>query len=234
MTVTIAVAATLSLAAAHGAELRGSKAASAASTTVSLNPRGGQPARVVKRSTTGLPAWVPIPLAKPPEARRQPPREKICRMIETSAREHGLPARFFARLIWQESRFRVAAVSHAGAQGIAQFMPATAAERNLPDPFDPKQALRAAAGLLSSLKQRFGNLGLAAAAYNAGPGRVSDWLRKTRRLPGETRRYVEAITGHPASTWAKAATGKEDLRIAVAGRADADCRSTGFVVASSD
>jgi hypothetical protein len=59
------------------------------------------------------------------------------------------------------------------------------------DPFDPNQALWAAAGLLSSLKQRFGNLGLAAAAYNAGPGRVSAWLRKRKRLPAETRNYVE-------------------------------------------
>jgi soluble lytic murein transglycosylase-like protein len=135
------------------------------------------------------------------------------------------------RLIWQESRFRVTAVSHAGAQGIAQFMPATAAERDLDNPFDPEQALWAAAGLLSSLKQRFGNLGLAAAAYNAGPKRVSDWLRKKRRLPAETRHYVKAITGQPASSWAKSAKTKESSALAD-DTADAGCVLT--VVAMAD
>jgi hypothetical protein len=126
---------------------------------------------------------IPMPLLKPPPAWRQPPTETICRLIRSAAREHEIPAGFLTRLIWQESRFRVTAVSHAGAQGIAQFMPATAAERDLEDPFDPRQAVRAAASLLSSLNERFGNLGLAAAAYNAGPGRVSAWLRKRKRLP---------------------------------------------------
>jgi hypothetical protein len=147
-----------------------------------------------------IPAAVPIPLVKP-RVRHQPPREAICGMIEAAAREHALPVRFLTRLIWQESRFKVSAVSHAGARGIAQFMPATAAERDLRDPFDPKQALWAAAGLLGSLKQRFGNLGLAAAAYNAGPGRVTEWLDNKRLLPEETRNYVRAITGRPARSW---------------------------------
>lgn len=155
-------------------------------------------------------AVVPIPLVKP-HVRRQPPREAICGMIEAAAREHALPVRFLTRLIWQESRFKVSAVSHAGARGIAQFMPATAAERDLRDPFDPKQALWAAAGLLGSLKQRFGNLGLAAAAYNAGPGRVTEWLNNKRLLPQETRHYVWAITGRPARSWAEPAGEEADL-----------------------
>jgi soluble lytic murein transglycosylase-like protein len=173
-------------------------------------------------------AEVPVPTAKP--AWRQPPAATICTMIATAARMHAIPARFLTRLIWQESRFRVTAVSHAGAQGIAQFMPATAAERDLEDPFDPNQALWAAAGLLSSLKQRFGNFGLAAAAYNAGPGRVSAWLRKRKRLPAETRNYVEAITGRPASSWATAK--KQDLGIAGKSEAETICAST--VVAMAD
>ena len=147
-------------------------------------------------------AAIPIPMLRPPPERRQPPRETLCEIIEAAAREHELPVKFLTRLIWQESRFRVSAVSHAGALGIAQFMPATAAERKLKDPLNPHQALWAAAGLLNSLKRRFGNLGLAAAAYNAGPKRVSDWLGKKRRLPEETRHYVKAITGRPASSWA--------------------------------
>src|SRR5205814_6611619 len=64
------------------------------------------------------------------------------------------------------------AVSPKGAEGIAQFMPGTAAERGLANPFDPEQAIPHAARFLAELKRRFGNLGMAAAAYNAGPARV--------------------------------------------------------------
>src|SRR5262245_29997959 len=68
--------------------------------------------------------------------------ESLCLMIESAAVAHQLPLEFFARVIWQESRFRanvVGPVTRSGerAQGIAQFMPRTAAERGLLDPFDP-------------------------------------------------------------------------------------------------
>eukprot|EP01035_Chromulina_nebulosa_P056508 gene56508-77441_t len=89
-------------------------------------------------------------------------------------RRFDLPLEFFARVIWQESRFQadaVGPVTRSGhrAQGIAQFMPGTANERRLLDPFDPVQALPKSAEFLSELRGKFGNLGLAAAAYNAGP-----------------------------------------------------------------
>jgi hypothetical protein len=93
------------------------------------------------------------------------------------------------------------AVSPVGAQGIAQFMPGTAAERGLTAPFDPHQALPKSAEFLAELRQRFGNLGLAAAAYNAGPQRVTGWLAGRRSLPLETRNYVMAITGYGADLW---------------------------------
>ena len=110
---------------------------------------------------------------------------------------------FFTRLIWQESRFNPGAVSPKGAAGIAQFMPRTAAERGLADPFEPLQALRGSASYLRELRTTFrGNLGLAAAAYNAGPGRVEAWLAGRRSLPGETRAYVRTVTGHTADAWA--------------------------------
>lgn len=125
----------------------------------------------------------------------------VCRTIEDTAREAGLDAHFFARLIWQESRFNANAVSHAGAQGIAQFMPGTARMRGLADPFNPAEALRASAALLTDLRDQFGNLGLAAAAYNAGPGRVDRFVARRSGLPGETRAYVATITGHPATAW---------------------------------
>jgi hypothetical protein len=129
--------------------------------------------------------------------------DDICRALEEDAAENELPVEFFARVIWQESRFNARAVSRAGAQGIAQFMPRTAAERGLLDPFDPVQALPKSAEFLRELRGQFGNLGLAAAAYNAGPQRVRDWMAGSRTLPAETRNYVLAITGIPVDEWAR-------------------------------
>lgn len=142
-------------------------------------------------------------------------RESICLMIEAAARANDLPVEFFARVIWQESRFRPEAVgprtrSGDNAQGIAQFMPRTAAERGLLDPFDPVQALPKSAEFLRELRDQFGNLGLAAAAYNAGPQRVRGWLGGTRTLPSETRRYVAAITGISADDWARGGSREPD------------------------
>src|SRR4030088_1094369 len=114
---------------------------------------------------------------KPPDtARETDTREAMCLMIESAAKANDLPLEFFARVIWQESRFQsdaVGPVTRNGqrAQGIAQFMPGTANERRLLDPFDPVQALPKSAEFLSELRNQFGNLGLAAAAYNAGPRR---------------------------------------------------------------
>ena len=147
----------------------------------------------------------PANQATPPPAPNTPPSaDDICRAIEQDAAENALPVEFFARVIWQESRFNALAVSRKGAQGIAQFMPATAGYRGLADPFDPIEALKNSASYLHDLKAQFGNLGLAAAAYNAGPGRVSAFLTGHRGLPDETRNYVAIITGWTADEWASA------------------------------
>jgi hypothetical protein len=135
-------------------------------------------------------------------------RDSVCLLIESAARARDLPVEFFARVIWQESRFqadRVGPLTRSGqrAQGIAQFMPATASERRLLDPFDPVQALPKAAEFLGELRGQFGNLGLAAAAYNAGPQRVRDWMAGKRTLPAETRNYVAAVTGISVDDWIK-------------------------------
>jgi hypothetical protein len=139
-------------------------------------------------------------------------REAICLMIESAAKSQDLPLEFFARVIWQESRFQSDAVgpmTRRGqrAQGIAQFMPGTASERRLLDPFDPVQALPKSAEFLNELRGQFGNLGLAAAAYNAGPRRVQEWLAGTGAMPSETRNYVYAITGTSVDGWAAAGKG---------------------------
>jgi hypothetical protein len=125
----------------------------------------------------------------------------LCGIVEASAKAEGLPVNFFTRLIWRESAFQPQAVSPAGAMGVAQFMPGTALERGLSDPFDPAIAIPGSAKFLAELSQRFGNLGLAAAAYNAGPNSLAHWLAGKGPLPFETQDYVLAITGHDVEEW---------------------------------
>lgn len=112
----------------------------------------------------------------------------ICLMIQSAARANALPVDFFARLIWVESRFRadeIGPLTYTGqrAQGIAQFMPGTAFEHGLIEPFNPIEALPKSGEFLAQLRDQFGNLGLAAAAYNAGPDRVREFLAGSRDLP---------------------------------------------------
>ena len=159
-------------------------------------------------------------------ARVSSSQESICLMMESAAAANGLPLGFFVRVIWKESGFRPGAVGPVTrngerAQGIAQFMPQTAAERGLLDPFDPVQALPKAAEFLRRLRAQFGNLGLAAAAYNAGPKRVQDWLGGRGALPDETQRYVQAITGHSAQDWA--AAGREGTNASVSRASGPSC-----------
>ncbi|MGC2781921.1 MAG: lytic transglycosylase domain-containing protein [Bradyrhizobium sp.] len=150
--------------------------------------------------------------SKPADPKESGTREAICLMIESAAKANDLPLEFFARVIWQESRFQsdaVGPVTRNGqrAQGIAQFMPGTANERELLDPLDPVQALPKSAQFLAELRDQFGNLGLAAAAYNAGPRRLQDWLTGKGQMPWETRNYVSAITGASIDDWAAAGKG---------------------------
>ncbi|KPF65533.1 hypothetical protein IP69_17715 [Bosea sp. AAP35] len=151
----------------------------------------------------GALAWVASCAAQPALASepQESIAETICRLIERAALDSKLPVSFFTRLIWRESSFRPNVTSSAGAQGVAQFMPGTASERGLADPFDPEAAIPASAAYLAALKGQFGNLGLAAAAYNAGPGRVSRWLGQGGSLPLETQAYVRFITGRSVEDW---------------------------------
>ena len=124
--------------------------------------------------------------------------DRVCTLIAAEAGRNGLPKDFFARLIWKESRFDPNAVSPAGAEGIAQFMPGTAKMRGLADPFDVGQAIAASAAYLAEMRTGYGNLGLAAAAYNAGETRVARWLDSGGFLPLETEDYVLDIMGEPS------------------------------------
>jgi Transglycosylase SLT domain len=141
----------------------------------------------------------PVHAAKAPD--RKAFAQSVCTAIDKSSAANNLDRVFFTRLLWKESLFDPNAVSPKGAQGLAQFMPDTAERRNLADPFDPLAAIAASAHFLSDLKKQFGNLGLAAAAYNAGEGRVERWLAGTSQLPDETEDYVVSITGHIADNW---------------------------------
>ena len=84
--------------------------------------------------------------------------DTVCPLMQREADATGLPPMPFVRLIWKESRFDPQAVSPKGAQGIAQFMPGTAADRGLDDPFEPKEAIVHSASLLADLKAEFGNI----------------------------------------------------------------------------
>jgi hypothetical protein len=125
----------------------------------------------------------------------------VCEAIATYAKRYQLPEAFFARLIWQESRFDPAAISPAGAEGIAQFIGSTARLRGLGNAFDPASALQKSAEYLRELQLKYGNLGLAAAAYNAGEGRISRVVNANAGVPFETRNYVSIITGYPIDAW---------------------------------
>nr|WP_238201699.1 lytic transglycosylase domain-containing protein [Methylobacterium aerolatum] len=163
-------------------------------------------ARLVLATVAGVVLASPA-AAIPSEGATETVEQALCRLIDESAKTRDLPVAFLTRLIWRESSFRVGVVSPAGAQGVAQFMPGTARERGLLDPFDPEQAIPHAAHLLSDLRRQFGNLGLAAAAYNGGPQRVTNWLAGSGGLPSETRTYVTVITGRTPEEWRGASSG---------------------------
>ncbi len=135
----------------------------------------------------------------------------LCNALFSSALDNDLPVPFFANLIWQESRLQDDAVSKKGALGIAQFMPQTAVETGLENPFDPLQAIPASARFLRELRLEFGNLGFVAAAYNAGAHRVVEWLEHRATLPRETRGYVVRVTGLSVDDWRKMAVNDEAL-----------------------
>lgn len=139
----------------------------------------------------------------------------VCKLIERNASEQGLDPNFLARLLWKESRFEPGAISPAGALGIAQFIPSTADLYDLDDPFNPALSISKAAWYLRYLSDMFGNIGLAAVAYNGGENRAARFIAGQGGLPYETQDYVEAITGHNALRWRDNPPTDDDLRLAL-------------------
>ena len=114
-------------------------------------------------------------------------------MIEENAAVHGVSPHLVRAVIQQESGFNPRALSHKGAMGLMQLMPATATELGVSDPFNPSENIRAGVAYLKGLLVRFqDNIELALAAYNAGPRAVT----KYGAIPPyrETRNYVSRIT----------------------------------------
>jgi hypothetical protein len=136
---------------------------------------GGAPASPAA-APGALPGWVPA---------------RYRAAVASAAAANGVAPALLAALLRAESGFDPRAVSPAGAQGIAQFMPATARGMGLRDPFDPAQAIPAAARLLGGHLTSFGSVPLALAAYNAGPGAV----RRHGGVPPyrETQAYVAKV-----------------------------------------
>jgi hypothetical protein len=126
----------------------------------------------------GIPAFVPAPFRAP---------------ISRAAQRWGVGAALLAAQLAVESNFNPLATSGAGAQGIAQFMPGTAAAYGLTDPFDAAKAIDAQGHLMHDLLRQFGAVPLALAAYNAGPAAV----QRCGCIPPypETRGYVARILG---------------------------------------
>lgn len=149
---------------------------------------GGDPRSIRTEDRPGVPAAVdPGWASKLPESGRSWAEE-----ITAAARANGIDERLLAALVWSESAFNPDAVSTAGAVGLAQLMPGTAAGLGV-DPEVPAQNLDGGARYLRQQLDRFGSVDLALAAYNAGPGRVID---AGNRIPGisETQAYVRVVT----------------------------------------
>jgi soluble lytic murein transglycosylase-like protein len=118
---------------------------------------------------------------------------ELDRIILEAGQKQGVDPRFIHAVIWQESKYKVDARSHAGAQGLMQLMPATAKRFGCEHPEDPQENITAGTKYLSWLLKRFaGNVELALAGYNAGEGSVD----KYDGVPpySETQNYVKIIS----------------------------------------
>jgi len=145
----------------------------------------------------------PMPPAIPPSFAVPPPVAYACepvaqpelsKMIDSVAREHSVDPALVREVARQESGFRPCVVSPKGAEGLMQLMPATQAQLEVHNPFDPQESLSAGAKLLKQLLDRYhGDLALALSAYNAGITRV-DRNFSVPEIP-ETKDYVTDILG---------------------------------------
>ena len=121
-------------------------------------------------------------------------RGQIVQMVRQAAQKYGIDPNLFQGLVQQESDFNPQCLSSAGAMGLSQLMPGTARALGVTDPYDPGQNLEGGAKYFSQMMKQFGDVKLALAAYNAGPGAVA----RANGIPdiAETRDYVQKVLGH--------------------------------------
>lgn len=138
------------------------------------------------------------PACTPVAAALQPGEHPYAAPVAEAARRFAIPELWIWRVMHAESRGRPGAVSHAGAMGLMQIMPGTwasltARHRLGPNPFDPRANILAGAAYLRAMWDRYGDIALMLAAYNAGPGRADAYASGRRGLPAETIAYVAKI-----------------------------------------
>lgn len=119
------------------------------------------------------------------------PEQPFGQAIADAAERHGLDPKLLHALVIVESAYRPQACSPVGACGLTQLMPGTARDLGVSDRFDPLENLRGGADYLARQMLRFGDVRLALAAYNSGPGRVA----RLGRIPdiAETQNYVATV-----------------------------------------
>lgn len=138
------------------------------------------------------------PTYTPAAAAVQSARHPYAAPVAEAAKRFGIPELWIWRVMHAESRGRSGAISHAGAMGLMQIMPGTwasltAHHRLGSDPFDPRANILAGAAYLRAMWDRYGDVRLMLAAYNAGPGRADAYAAGRRGLPAETIAYVAKI-----------------------------------------
>ena len=136
----------------------------------------------------GVAEQAPAPQRTPDVRASEQPFDAIVRRV---ASEHNLDPNLLHAILIVESAYRPDAVSSAGAQGLAQLMPDTARDLGVDNPFDPEQNVAGGGAYIASMLERYRDVRLALAAYNAGPGRV-DRLGRVPAIP-ETEGYVRDV-----------------------------------------
>ncbi len=137
-------------------------------------------------------------LAEAPTVLRDPMRDPHAVAVAEASARFAIPEHWIRSVMQVESAGDPRAVSHAGAMGLMQVMPATWADLRQDhdlgaDPFDPRDNILAGTAYMRAMLDRYGTVGGMLAAYNAGPGRYDAYLSEGRPLPAETRTYVAML-----------------------------------------
>jgi len=145
-----------------------------------------------------LASFILPPVCTPAVAALQPGAHPYAAPVAEAAQRFAIPELWIWRVMHAESRGRAGAVSHAGAMGLMQIMPGTwasltARHRLGSNPFDPRANILAGAAYLRAMWDRYRDIALMLAAYNAGPGRADAYASGRRGLPAETIAYVAKI-----------------------------------------